>query len=179
MHPHFPKLLASFFLVAGLTASAQIIRLGTPKKSSADVGVNRVQAPIPTPMLNGKKAFISYELGDVTAFPDAYSGGPERAYGEFYSAMKTWNRYDLVADPTQADVVFAVRFVDSPNTVPQIRIGVADAKTHIILWGFVEQVDFKFRKKNRDAAFTDSVKLLVADIQTLISQNATPQPRNP
>ena len=71
-------------------------------------------------------------------------------------------------------VVFAVLFVDPPNTVPQIRIGVADARTHITLWGFVEQVDFKFRKKNRDAAFTDSVKLLVSDIQTLIGQNVTP-----
>ena len=89
-------------------------------------GVDPVRAPVPTPLLNGKKAFISYELGDVTAFPDAYSGGPERAYGKFYSAMKTWNRYELVADPNDADVVFAVRFVDSPNTVPQIRIGVAD-----------------------------------------------------
>jgi hypothetical protein len=179
MRRHFPKLLASFFLIASLTAQAQIIRLGTPKKSSADVGVNSVQAPVPTPLLNGKKAFISYELGDVTAFPDAYSGGPERAYGEFYSAMKAWNHYVLVADPNDADVVFAVRFVDPPNTVPQIRIGVADAKTHITLWGFVEQVDFKFRKKNRDAAFTDSVKLLVTDIQTLIGQNATPPPPNP
>ena len=179
MSRHFLKLLASFFLIAGLTAPAQIIRLGAPKKSSADAGVNSVQAPVPTPLLNGKKAFISYELGDVTAFPDAYSGGPERAYSEFYSAMKAWNRYDLVADPNDADVVFAVRFVDSPNTVPQIRIGIADAKTHITLWGFVEQVDFKFRKKNRDAAFTDSVKLLVADIQTLISQNVTPPPANP
>ncbi len=179
MPRHFPKLLTSFFLIASLTAPAQVIRLGTPKKSSADVGVNTVQAPVPTPLLNEKKAFISYELGDVTAFPDAYSGGPERAYGEFYSAMKTWNRYDLVSDPSDADVIFAVRFVDSPYTVPQIRIGVADARTHVALWGFVEQVDFKFRKKNRDAAFTDSVKLLVSDIKTLIGQNATPQPANP
>jgi hypothetical protein len=179
MPRYFPKLVAAFLLTAGLTTSAQVIRLSTPKKSSADVGVNSVRAPIPTPLLNGKKAFISYELGDVTAFPDAYSGGPERAYGEFYSAMKTWNRYELVADPNDADVVFAVRFVDPPNPVPQIRIGVADAKTHITLWGFVEQVDFKFRKKNRDVAFTDSVKLLVADIQTLIGQNDTPLPASP
>ncbi len=62
MPPHFPKLLASFLLIASLTAPAQIIRLGTPKKSSADVGVNTVEAPIPTPLINGKKAFISYEL---------------------------------------------------------------------------------------------------------------------
>src|ERR1700761_7134050 len=176
MPRHLPKLIAAFLLIAGLSAPAQIIRLTTPKKSSADAGVNSVQAPVPTPLLNGKKAFISYELGDVTAFPDAYSGGPERAYGEFYSAMKTWNRYELVADPNDADIVFAVRFVDPPNTVPQIRIGVSDARTHISLWGFVEQVDFKFRKKNRDVAFTDSVKLLVGDIQTLIGQNESSQP---
>ncbi len=178
MPRRFSKLLAVFLLIAGLTASAQVVRYSAPKRSSANVGVNTVQAPVPTPLLNGKKAFIAYELGDVTAFPDAYSGGPERAYGEFYSAMKTWNRYVLVADPNDADVVFAVRFVDPPNTVPQIRIGVADAKTRITLWGFVEQVDFKFRKKNRDVAFTDSVKLLVTDIQTLIGQNATP-PEHP
>ncbi|WP_433971001.1 hypothetical protein [Tunturiibacter lichenicola] len=61
---HFPKLLASFLLIAGLTAPAQIIRLGTPKKSSAGVGVNTVEAPVPTPLINGKKAFISYELGN-------------------------------------------------------------------------------------------------------------------
>jgi hypothetical protein len=176
---HFPKLLAGFFLLASLTAQAQILRLGTPKKSSADVGINIDKAPVPTPLLQGKKAFISYELGDVTAFPDAYSGGPERAYAEFYSAMKTWDRYDLVADPKDADVVFAVRFVDPPNTVPQIRIGVTDAKTDITLWGFVEQVDFKFRKKSRDAAFTDSVKLLVSDIQQLVGQNTAPPPANP
>jgi len=171
-----PRLIPALILFATLSASAQI-RLGTPKKSSADVGINSVNAPVPTPLLDGKKAFISYELGDVTAFPDAYSGGPERAYAEFYSAMKTWGRYDLVSDPNQADVVFAVRFVDPPNTVPQIRIGVVDAKTHIALWGFVEQVDFKFFKKNRDKAFTESVKLLVTDIQTLLGQATIPPPR--
>jgi len=170
--PRHIKFLAILCLLATIAAPAQIT-FGTPKKSSADVGINTVQAPVPAPLLNGKKAFISYELGDVTAFPQAYSGGPERAYGEFYTAMKAWGHYQLVSDPNDADVVFAVRFVDPGTTVPQIRIGVSDGKTGIGLWGFVEQVDFKFRKKNRDLAFTDSVKLLVTDIQTLIGQNAT------
>ena len=171
--PRLTKLLASLFLTATIAAPAQIIRLGTPKKSSADAGVNNAGAPVPTPLLSGKKAFISYDLGDVIAFPEVYSGGPERAYAEFYSAMKSWGRYELVADPAQADIVFAVRFSDPAGAVPQIRIGITDAHSKIVLWGFVEQVDFKFRKKNRDLAFTDSVKLLVTDIQTLIGQNVT------
>ena len=161
-------------LLATHAAPGQIIRLTPPKRSSANTGINNSQAPVPTPLLDGRKAFISYELGDVTGFPDAYSGGPERAYAEVYSAIKAWNRYDLVADPSAADVVFAVRFVNSPGSVPQIRIGVLDAKTRIALWGFVEQVDAKFLKKNRDAAFTASVKLLVTDIQTLLGEGAAP-----
>ena len=169
------KLLASTLLFASLSGYSQI-RFTTPKKSSADVGINTVNAPVPTPILHGKKAFVSYELGDVTAFPEAYSGGPERAYAELYSAMKAWGRYDLVSDPNDADIIFAVRFVDPVGVVPQIRVGVMDAKTHVALWGFVEQVDFKFRKKNRDLAFTDSVKLIVTDIQTLLGQATIPSP---
>jgi hypothetical protein len=169
------KVVTSILLLASVAASAQI-RFGAPKKSSAEVGINSAQAPVPNPILNGKKAFISYELGDVTDFPEGYSGGPERAYGEFYSAMKAWGHYQLVSDPQNADLIFAVRFVDPVGVVPQIRIGVTDARTHVSLWGFVEQVDFKFRKKNRDLAFTDSVKLLVTDIQTLLGQATIPPP---
>jgi hypothetical protein len=145
------------------------------QRSSAAKGVNTLAAPVPTPLLNGKRAFISYELGDVTAFPSAYSGGPERAYNEFFAQMKAWGRYELVMDPGDADVVFAVRFVDSPGLpVPQIRVGISDGKTHVALWGFVEQVDPAFFKKHRDASFSESVKLLVGDVQALITPGATP-----
>ncbi len=48
--------------------------------------VNSSFAPVPAPILQGKKAFISFELGDVSSFPSTYSGGPERAYNEFYQA---------------------------------------------------------------------------------------------
>lgn len=146
------------------------------QRSSAAKGVNNLAAPVPTPLLNGKRAFISYELGDVTAFPSAYSGGPERAYSEFFSQMKAWGRFELVMDPSDADVVFAIRFVDSPGLpIPQIRVGISDAKTHVALWGFVEQVDPAFLKKHRDASFSESVQLLVADVQSLIAPGATPQ----
>jgi hypothetical protein len=140
------------------------------QRSSAAKGINSLAAPVPTPLLNGKRAFISYELGDVTAFPSAYSGGPERAYSEFFTQMKAWGRYELMMDPSDADVVFAVHFVDSPGLpVPQIRVGISDAKTHVALWGFVEQVDPAFFKKHRDASFSESVQLLVGDVQALVA----------
>jgi hypothetical protein len=145
------------------------------QRSSAAKGINTVAAPVPTPLLNGKRAFISYEVGDVTAFPSAYSGGPERAYSEFFTQMKAWGRYELVMDPSDADIVFAIRFVDSPGLpIPQIRVGISDAKTHVALWGFVEQVDPAFFKKHRDASFSGSVQLLVGDVQALITPGAIP-----
>ena len=90
---------------------------------------------MPDPIVKGKRAFISYEMGDVTAFPQAYSGGPERAYSEFYAAMKAWGRYELVSNPKDADVIFAVRFVAPPETLPQIRIGILDPGGRVSLWG--------------------------------------------
>ena len=155
-------ILALSLTLCTLPAAAQ-------QRSSAALGINTMQAPVPAPLVKGKKAFISYELGDVTSFPSRYSGGPERAYSEFFLAMKTWGRYELVADPRDADVVFAIRFVDPPEIAkPQLRVGVLDPTAHVSLWGFVEEIDPAIRKKNRDAAFSDTVNQLVIDIRHLV-----------
>jgi hypothetical protein len=49
-----------------------------------------------------------------------------------------------------------------------------DPVTHASLWGFVEEVDFAFRKKSRDADFSDTVQQLVADVHQLVEPAATP-----
>ena len=160
----------------GVAVLCCALPLCAQRKSSAKVGVNNVDAPVPAPLLNGKRAFISYELGDVTAFPSGYSGGPERAYGEFYDDMKAWGHYELVSDPSQADVVFAIRFVEYPNgSVPQVRLGISDAKTHVSLWGFVEEIKGALHKKNRDTGFSDAVQKLVSDVQTLVEPESSSQ----
>jgi hypothetical protein len=164
------------FAAAGALAMYCAMPVCAQVRSSAAKGINTLAAPVPTPLLNGKRAFISYELGDVTAFPSVYSGGPERAYSEFFAQMKEWGRFELVMDPSSADVVFAIRFVDSPGLLrPQIRVGISDAKTHVSLWGFVEQVDPALFKKHRDESFSESVELLVSDVQTLLAPGATAQ----
>jgi hypothetical protein len=162
------------FVAAGALLACCAVPVCSQQKSSPAAGVNNLAAPVPTPLLNGKRAFISYELGDVTDFPDAYSGGPERAYSEFFAQMNAWGRFQLVLDPSDADVIFAVRFVNSPGSPAQIRVGISDGKTHVALWGFVEQVDPAMLKKHRDASFTQSVQLLVSDVKTLLEPGANP-----
>jgi hypothetical protein len=162
-------LILKRFAVLGVLSVCCISTLSA-QRSSAAKGINTLAAPVPTPLLNGKRAFISYELGDVAAFPSGYSGGPERAYNEFFAGMQNWGRFQLVMDPKDADVVFAVRFVESPGlSLPQIRVGISDAKTHVALWGFVEQINPHFFKKNRDATFSAAVQLLVSDVEALIT----------
>jgi hypothetical protein len=142
--------------------------------------VNSSLAPVPAPILQGKKAFISFELGDVSSFPSIYSGGPERAYTEFFQGMQQWGRYQLVADPKDADVVFAIRFVDTPGLAnPQIRLGITDARGRVSLWGFAEEINGAFRKKNRDAAFSDAITQVISDVKLLVSSNGEAPPLQP
>ena len=126
------------------------VALGSPSLHAQAKGapVNSSFAPVPVPILQGKKAFISFELGDVSSFPSTYSGGPERAYNEFYQGMQQWGRYQLVADPKDADVIFAIRFVDSPGlSHPQIRLGIMDPHGAITLWGFAEEINAAVRRR--------------------------------
>jgi len=149
------------------------------KISSSAKGVNKSAAPVPTPLLKGKKVFVSFDPGDVLAFPSVYSGGPERAYNELYADLKQWGHYTLVSDPQDADLIFAVRFVETPlpevdnhRVYPLIRLVISDEKTHVVLWGFVEQVDGVF-KKNRDKGFSNAVEKIVNDVQELLDSAAS------
>ena len=149
---------------------------GTAQRRNAPV--NSSAAPVPVPILQGKRAFVSFELGDVSAFPSLYSGGPERAYSEFYAGMQQWGRYQLVSDPKDADIILAIRFVEIPGiTSPQIRLGINDARSRVSLWGFSEEISGVFLKKNRDKGFSDAVDRVVADVKLLLSSNGVqPQP---
>jgi len=164
-------MLAGLFLTCGSAGYAIPNQL-----SSAAKGINTANAPVPTPLLNGKKVFISFDMGDVLAFPTVYSGGPERAYVEFFADMKQWGRYELVLNPQDADLIFSIRFLEGGNLAwPQIRLSMSDAKTHVILWGFIEQVNGAFFKKHRDQAFSNTVMMLVNDVQELLAPGS-PKP---
>ena len=148
---------------------------GSNQLSSAAKGINAANAPVPTPLVSGKRVFISYDLGDVLAFPSVYSGGPERAYSEFCADMKQWGRYELVLDPQNADLIFSIRFVEGGGLAwPQIRLVISDAKTHVILWGFVEQINGAVFKKHRDQAFSNSVMWVVNDLHQLLAPGSPP-----
>ena len=167
-------LVSRGLILAGVLAGITVAPRTLPAQAK-QAPVNSSFAPVPAPIQQGKKAFISFELGDVSSFPSTYSGGPERAYNEFYQGMKQWGRYQLVDDPKDADVIFAIRFVDSPGlSHPQIRLGIMDPRGNIALWGFAEEINTAYRKKNRDASFSATVMQVVSDVQQLLATGGGP-----
>lgn len=126
-------------------------------------------APIPSQITSAKKVFISNTVGD-----DLYSNDPSQVYSAFYSAMKSWGRYDLVSSPGNADLIFEISFrepvvgvavtgsaasvpVGGSYTNPHLRLVISDPKTHVSLWWFIARVrqPLSASEKNLDHSIVD------------------------
>ncbi|MGH9545060.1 MAG: hypothetical protein ACRD23_07570 [Terriglobales bacterium] len=144
-------------------------------------------APVPSPIAAAKKVFISNAPGNNLP---AYFGGPDRAYNEFYAAMKGWGRYELVAAPSDADLILEISFTSSLSSVggtstsgcistnyTELRLVILGAKMHVPLWWFNEAVNPKISFGHRpekavDSAFSQSTATLVHDLKKLVSEPA-------
>ncbi len=148
--------------------------------------------PVPAQILAAKKVFVANAGGEQPPSDDAqFSGDSDRAYNQFYAAMKTWGRYELVGAPADADLWLEIRFTAPPasrsvmqgNTVgtaefdPQFRLVIRDPKTNAILWGFTEHASWALLKGNRDKNFDQALARIVADVQRL-AQQATDGSKN-
>ena len=137
-------------------------------------------APIPAQILTAKKVFVANGGGDESRNEATlYSGGPARTYNEFYAAMKTWGRYELVAAPGDADLVFEIRLTvfqlqhervladENLATDSQFRFVIRDAKTHETLWGLTEHAQGAVLQSNRDKNFEQAMAAVVAEVQRI------------
>src|ERR1700679_2922445 len=75
---------------------------------------------VPPALLKAQTVFISNAGADSGLFPSPFSGDPDRAYQQFYAAIQSWQRYRLVADPAQADLVLELRLTDALSTQSQL-----------------------------------------------------------
>ena len=94
-----------FRLIAGLCVVAVL-------SSVAAIGqqlVSPAVAPIPPALLSATKVFISNAGADSGLFPHPFTGDPDRVYNQFYANVVSWGRYQLVATPAEADLIFEVQ----------------------------------------------------------------------
>lgn len=138
-------------------------------------------APVPPALLNARKVFVSNAGSDSGLFPHPFSGDPDRAYNQFYAGIKNWGRYELVADPSDADLVFELHLTapngpQSPSKqngaadpLPMFRLVILDRKTHYVLWALTESVEFAFLQKTHDHNFDQALINMTEDLKRLTS----------
>ncbi len=139
----------------------------------------KVQAPAPVPaqIAAAQKVFIANAGGEsleTVIDETVFNGGPDRPYNEFYAAMKSWGRCELVSSPADADLVLEISWVltDTGLRLPvlgQLRLVVIDPKTHVTLWNFTEYVRGALLLGNRDKNFDQAMNTVVARMKALMS----------
>lgn len=136
-------------------------------------------APIPSQILAAKKVFIS----NASGLTSSAIADPDLPYNEFYAAMKSWGRYELVGAPGDADLVFELRYVivlwttsvtggqGGTITDPEFTLAILDPKTKVVLWAFTESVH-KAGKQTGRQAFDDALLKIVDDVKKVSVQSS-------
>lgn len=169
-------LMATVTLMCGTAMEAQMGKV-VPKVPVV------AAAPVPAQIMTAKKVFIANAGGDFD--PEIWSGGPARAYNEFYASMKSWGRYELVGSPADADLVmelsftattsvasYTLSFRDSRQSILQFRLVLLDPRTHICAWGLNKGIPLAMMKENRDKDFDQLLAGLVEDLKALTTPPA-------
>jgi len=99
-------------------------------------------------------------------FPKPFSGSPDRAYTQFSSALKANGQYDLVSDPSDADLVLELRLIapagetnadkqkGASDPLPEFRLTIYDRKSHYILWTLTESIGVAALQRTHDRTLT-------------------------
>jgi hypothetical protein len=155
------QLAASFLILA--TALPAIPML------TAEEPPGQPPAPVPAQIIAARKVFISNGGEDAWLNYDP-KHDPTLTYNEFYAAMKTWGKYQLVSSPAEADVVFQVRLtVEGCHLSPQLRLMILDPKTPVILWSLNHVADLANRDATARKNFDKAMNALVETVKSLVA----------
>ena len=140
------------------------------------------EAPVPEALRSATKIFVSNAGGDSGLFPSPFSGDPSRGYNQLYAGLKANSQFQLVSDPSEADLVLELQLTapmgstrsmnvnkvnGASDPVPMFRLVVYDRKTHYILWAFTQSIDIAFLQKTHDRNFDDAVTALLLEFESL------------
>ena len=119
--------------------------------------------PVPLPILSAKSLFLS----NSAFFRGLYTGEPNRAYDEFYGALQGSGVFQLVSDPSEADLVLELQVIDTGPGAATFKLLIYDRKTHFLLWTLLEPIKACTRPKSCDTNFDDSLLALLVNFEKL------------
>jgi hypothetical protein len=164
--------------------SVLLLRLGiglmlAVETAAAQVAPGAADAPVPPAIRTAKKVFVSNAGSDSGLFPEPFTGDTNRPYNQFYAALKATRRYELVSNPSDADLVLEIRLLapngpTNPNKqhgasdpLPMLRVVVYDCKTHYVLWAFTQSVEAAFLQKTHDRNLDAAITEIAKDFQSV------------
>lgn len=156
-----------------------IFAVATPARAQESAS-----APVPAQLITAGKIFVSNAGGDIdpnTRRLGEFLGLPIRPYNEFYSAMKSWGRYQIVSTPSDADLIFEISFSVSLATGgagAKFHLVILDPKTHVTLWAFTEYIENAILGSNREKHFEQGMASIVADAKSLSTFSAPAPAKN-
>lgn len=121
--------------------------------------------PVPPAIAAAKKTFVSNAGADSGLFPEPFSGDTDRAYNQFFTALKATGEFDLVPDPSDADLVLELELIaplgptnankqnGTSDPVPQFRLVIYDRKRHYILWTLTQSIGVALLQRTHDRNF--------------------------
>jgi hypothetical protein len=119
--------------------------------------------PVPPAILAAKKIFLSNSGLSATL----YSGGQNRAYNQFYEALQGSGFFEMAADPSDADLVLELQFVNSGPGPDIFKLLIYDRKTRFLLWTLLEPITVCNRQKTCDTNFDDALLVLLLNFEKL------------
>jgi hypothetical protein len=177
-----------FGLLSRLGVSTAFVLLTAPALSGQS---QPAQIAVPAAILNAKSVFVSNGGSDAGLFPEPFSGDPNRPYFSFVGGFQHQQRYELVADPSEADLVMEIHLVaptgpqsnskqlGGADFLPFFRLTIYDRKTHYVLWTIIEPIEVAILQRTHDKNFETALSHLVDDVQALSQPGAVSLYPNP
>jgi hypothetical protein len=108
---------------------------------------------------------------------------PYRPYNQFYDSMKAWGNYELVAAPSEADLILEVSLADRltmSNATVQGSVRAAyfivvmrDPKTQTVLWWLSERLQGANRISTGEKNYNQAMMNLINDMKKLVEASPT------
>lgn len=143
---------------------------------------------VPPGISSAKTLFISNAGADSGLFPSPFTGDPSRGYMQLYSALQRSGFYQLVSDPSEADLVLELKLSApygpaNPNKAqgasdprPMFTLTVFDRKTHYALWTLTRSIDLAILQKTHDRNFDEALAAIVSQFEALSGKQAAATP---
>ncbi len=138
---------------------------------------------MPPLIFTAKRVFVSNAGADSGLFPHPFSGNADRAYNQFYGAVQGWGRYELVAEPGDAELVFELQLLGpsgpanpdkkkgASDPLPMFRLAIIDGRTHFVLWAMTESIAAANLQKTHDHNFDEALGTLMVDLKKLAARS--------